>query len=55
PQHFIRISKSEIVNKYYIEKLLLEPNGLIRMYLKDAHYTYSSRRFLKSIKERLSI
>ncbi|MFG6183767.1 LytTR family transcriptional regulator, partial [Staphylococcus aureus] len=26
-----------------------------RMYLKDAHYTYSSRRFLKSIKERLSI
>ncbi|MFA0981239.1 LytTR family transcriptional regulator, partial [Staphylococcus aureus] len=22
---------------------------------KDAHYTYSSRRFLKSIKERLSI
>ena len=37
PQHFIRISKSEIVNKYYIEKLLLEPNGLIRMYLKDAH------------------
>ncbi|EKI2450023.1 LytTR family DNA-binding domain-containing protein [Staphylococcus aureus] len=55
PQHFIRISKSEIVNKYYIEKLLLEPNGLIRMYLKDAHYTYSSRRYLKSIKERLSI
>ncbi|MCD0796103.1 LytTR family transcriptional regulator, partial [Staphylococcus aureus] len=28
---------------------------LIRMYLKDAHYTYSSRRYLKSIKERLSI
>ncbi|CAC6917624.1 lytTr DNA-binding domain protein [Staphylococcus aureus] len=55
PQHFIRISKSEIVNKYCIEKLLLEPNGLIRMYLKDAHYTYSSRRYLKSIKERLSI
>ncbi|MCD0804078.1 LytTR family transcriptional regulator, partial [Staphylococcus aureus] len=26
-----------------------------RMYLKDAHYTYSSRRYLKSIKERLSI
>ncbi|MFZ8130587.1 LytTR family transcriptional regulator, partial [Staphylococcus aureus] len=25
------------------------------MYLKDAHYTYSSRRYLKSIKERLSI
>ncbi|MDN8910372.1 LytTR family transcriptional regulator DNA-binding domain-containing protein, partial [Staphylococcus aureus] len=23
PQNFIRISKSEIVNKYYIEKLLL--------------------------------
>ncbi|MCE5090124.1 DNA-binding response regulator [Staphylococcus devriesei] len=55
PTSFIRISKSEIVNIEMIEKLLLEPNGLIRMYLKNEDYTYSSRRFLKSIKERLAL
>lgn len=55
PTSFIRISKSEIVNIEMIEKLLLEPNGLIRMYLKNEDYTYSSRRYLKSIKERLSL
>ncbi|MBO1198676.1 LytTR family transcriptional regulator DNA-binding domain-containing protein [Staphylococcus simiae] len=55
PSFFIRISKSEIVNKYYIEKLSLEPNGLIRMYLKHSSYTYSSRRYLKSIKESLAL
>ncbi|RIL72055.1 DNA-binding response regulator [Staphylococcus devriesei] len=55
PTSFIRISKSEIVNIKMIEKLLLEPNGLIRMYLKNEDYTYSSRRFLKSIKERLAL
>ncbi|PTK68284.1 LytTR family DNA-binding domain-containing protein [Staphylococcus borealis] len=55
PTSFIRISKSEIVNSDKIEKLHMEPNGLIRMYLKDADFTYSSRRYLKSIKERLSL
>ncbi|MCE5096863.1 LytTR family DNA-binding domain-containing protein [Staphylococcus devriesei] len=55
PTSFIRISKSEIVNIEMIEKLLLEPNGLIRMYLKNEDYTYSYRRFLKSIKERLAL
>lgn len=55
PSFFIRISKSEIVNKYYIEKLYLEPNGLIRMYLKHLSYTYSSRRYLKSIKESFAL
>ncbi|ADC86824.1 MULTISPECIES: LytTR family DNA-binding domain-containing protein [Staphylococcus] len=53
--NFIRISKSEIVNIDKIIKLQLEPNGLIRMYLEGCDYTYSSRRYLKSIKERLSI
>lgn len=53
--NFIRISKSEIVNIDKIIKLQLEPNGLIRMYLESCDYTYSSRRYLKSIKERLSI
>lgn len=55
PASFIRISKSEIVNINKIKKLQLEPNGLIRMYLDNANYTYSSRRYLKSIKERLSL
>lgn len=55
PTSFIRISKSEIVNSDKIEKLHMELNRLIRMYLKDADFTYSSRRYLKSIKERLSL
>lgn len=57
PTSFIRISKSEIVNCHAIIKLQLEGNGLIRMYLKnsDQDFTYSSRRYLKSIKERLSL
>ncbi|MCD9067641.1 LytTR family DNA-binding domain-containing protein [Staphylococcus pasteuri] len=57
PTSFIRISKSEIVNRDAIIKLQLEPNGLIRIYLNnlDNDFTYSSRRYLKSIKERLSL
>ncbi|WP_285491178.1 LytTR family DNA-binding domain-containing protein [Staphylococcus haemolyticus] len=55
PTSFIRISKSEIVNINKIKKLQLEPNGLIRIYLQHIDYTYSSRRYLKSIKERLSL
>jgi DNA-binding LytR/AlgR family response regulator len=55
PSDYIRVSKSEIINKHCIEKLSLETNGSIKLYLKHNYCTYSSRRYLKSIKERLEI
>lgn len=55
PSHFIRISKSEIININKLHKLSIEPNGLIKMYLQNAYETYSARRYLKSIKERLEL
>ena len=55
PTQFVRISKSEIVNIDAIYKLQLQANGLIRIYFNNVDYTLSSRRYLKLIKERLSL
>lgn len=55
PTQFVRISKSEIVNIDAIYKLQLQANGLIRIYFNNVDYTHSSRRYLKLIKERLSL
>lgn len=55
PSQFIRISKSEIININQLKKLAIEPNGLIRMCLHHDYKTYSSRRYLKTIKERLTL
>lgn len=55
PSHFIRISKSEMINVKRLKKLAIEPNGLIKMYLHADYTTYSSRRYLKMIKERLAL
>ncbi|CAM3100807.1 LytTR family DNA-binding domain-containing protein [Staphylococcus argensis] len=55
PTQFVRISKSEIVNIDAIYKLQLQANGLIRIYFNNIDYTHSSRRYLKMIKERLSL
>lgn len=52
---FIRISKSEIININEISHMKLESNGMIRIFMKKGIDTYSSRRYLKSIKERLSL
>lgn len=51
--NFTRISKSEIVNMDYLDHLKLEPNGLAQIVLKNGDVTYASRRYLKTIKERL--
>lgn len=55
PSQFIRISKSELINLDKLVKLSMEPNGLIKMYLSHDYETYASRRYLKSIKERLEL
>ena len=55
PTTFIQISQSEIVNIDAISHLKLTPNGLIEIFLKNESFTYSSRRYLKTIKEKLEL
>lgn len=55
PDYFLQISQSEIINSWQISHLKLTPNGLIQIFLKNGDQTYSSRRYLKSIKERLKL
>ncbi|WP_414051896.1 LytTR family DNA-binding domain-containing protein [Macrococcus animalis] len=52
---FARISKSEIINLDYIHHLKLEPNGMVELVMKNGNTTYASRRYLKTIRERLSL
>lgn len=52
---FVRISKSEIINLDYIDHLRLETNGMVQLIMKNGNTTYASRRYLKTIKERLSL
>ncbi len=55
PITFIQISQSEIVNIDAISHLKLTPNGLVEICLKNESFTYSSRRYLKTIKEKLEL
>ena len=55
PASFIQISQSEIINIDAISHLELTSNGLIEIYLKNDSFTYSSRRYLKAIKEKLEL
>ena len=55
PSKFVRISKSEIINLDYIEKLSIELNGFIKIHFKNGIVTYSSRRYLNKIKEALQL
>ena len=55
PTTFIQISQSEIVNIDAISHLKLTPNGLVEIFLKNESFTYSSRRHLKTIKEKLEL
>ena len=55
PASFIQISQSEIVNIDAISHLKLTSNGLIEIYLKNESFTYSSRRYLQTIKEKLEL
>ncbi len=52
---FVRISKSEIINIDYIDNLKMDNNGMIEIYFKDNSFTFSSRSYLKNIKERLKL
>jgi len=52
---FLRISGSEIVNLYKIERLDTGITGTIRMYLQENMETYVSRRYVTKIKKALGI
>lgn len=52
---FIKISKSEIVNFDYVDHLSFTHKGLVQIYMKNGEITYSSRRYLNDIKERLNL
>ena len=55
PVHFLQISQSEIVQIRQLDHLKLTPNGMVKLFMKNGSITYSSRRYLKTIKERLGL
>ncbi|WP_105096564.1 LytTR family DNA-binding domain-containing protein [Streptococcus suis] len=55
PANFLQISQSEIIHIKQLDHLKLTSNGLVKLVMKNGSVTYSSRRYLKSIKERLGL
>lgn len=55
PANFLQISQSEIIHIKQLDHLKLTANGLIKLVMKNGSVTYSSRRYLKVIKERLGL
>lgn len=55
PEYFLQISQSEIINLHQLDHLQLTTNGLVKLILKNKDVTYSSRRYLKTIKEVLHL
>ena len=55
PTDFLQISQSEIINTKQIDHLKLTGSGLIQIAMKNGLITYSSRRYLKAIKEKLQL
>ena len=55
PTDFLQISQSEIINIKQIDHLKLTGSGLIQIAMKNSLITYSSRRYLKAIKEKLQL
>ena len=55
PADFLQISQSEIINIEHINHLKLTGSGLIQIAMKNGQITYSSRRYLKVIKEKLQL
>ncbi|HFI0253408.1 TPA: LytTR family DNA-binding domain-containing protein [Streptococcus suis] len=55
PANFLQISQSEIIHIKQMDHLKLTANGLVKLVMKNGSVTYSSRRYLKVIKERLGL
>ena len=54
-QHFVRISKSEIINLKKVKSFDLSFTGTICVVLSDGSRTYASRRYVAKLKEVLGI
>ncbi|KXT75718.1 LytTR family DNA-binding domain-containing protein [Streptococcus sp. DD12] len=54
PHYFLKISQSELINTKQIDHLHFTPSGSVAIHLSNDAISYSSRRYLKSIKEALS-
>lgn len=52
---FVRISKSTLVNINEITSMEMEFNGKMKLYLKNGEVEYTSRNYLKQIKQALGI
>lgn len=52
---FLQISQSEIINLDHLDYLQLTTNGLVKLIMKNGDFTYSSRRYLKIIKETVGL
>ncbi|HEL1567519.1 TPA: LytTR family transcriptional regulator [Streptococcus suis] len=55
PANFLQISQSEIIHIKQLDHLKLTANGLVKLVMKNGSVIYSSRRYLKVIKERLGL
>lgn len=55
PSDFLQISQSEIIHLKYLDHLRSTPNGLVKIIMKNGDFTYSSRRYLKAIKEAIGL
>lgn len=55
PTDFLQISQSEIIHLKHLDHLSLTSNGLVKIVMKNKEITYSSRRYLKQIKEKLGL
>ncbi|HEL2418849.1 TPA: LytTR family transcriptional regulator [Streptococcus suis] len=55
PANFLQISQSEIIHIKQLDHLKLTANGLVKLVMKNGSVTYSSRCYLKVIKERLGL
>lgn len=54
-ERFLQISQSEIIHLDYLDHVELTPQGLVKLVLTNGDETYSSRRYLSSIKEALGL
>lgn len=55
PADFLQVSQSEIIHLKWLDHLRLTPNGLTQLVMKNGRQTYSSRRYLSTIKEALGL
>ncbi|WP_164683982.1 LytTR family DNA-binding domain-containing protein [Streptococcus hyointestinalis] len=50
---FIQISQSELINRSYVQRVKITKTGLVELRLVGERTSYSSRRYLKILKEAL--